>query len=187
MRVLLAGLLGGFAMFTWAFVAHTFTPLDDVGVLPLPHEETILPVLRESLGSTPKVYLFPNGEAAQGRRAEAGPSGVLVYRPPGMPAGVTPPRLFGEFIAEVIQSVIVALLLAQTVLRQYAARAGFVALLGLAAALATNATYCLLPGYPVDYTFSYSFMDFMRYVAAGLVIAAILRPRPIESTGRQGR
>ncbi len=177
-RVLLAGFLGGVAIFIWASIAHQATPLDDVGVATLPHQEQILPLLRESLGSTPTVFYFP-GPGAHADMA-ATPFGVLIYRPPGMPAGVTGPRLFGEFVAETIQATIAAFLLAQTVLRGFFARVAFVAAIGLAGALTTNATYWLIPGYPGNYTLAYGFIDLMRYVFAGLVIAAVLKPAEVQ-------
>jgi hypothetical protein len=172
-RVLLAGFLGGIAMFIWASIAHQATPLDEVGVATLPHQEEILPLLRRALGFSPTVFYLP-GPGTHPDMATT-PFGVLVYRPPGMPAGATGPRLFGEYVAETIQAAIAAFLLAQTILRGFFVRVAFVAAIGLAAALSTNATYWLIPGYPGNYTLSYGFIDLMRYVFAGFVIAGVLK------------
>jgi len=47
-------------------------------------------------------------------------------------------------------------------------RVGFVAMVGLAAAITT---------FPAAYTLGYGFTEFVGYVAAGLAIAAIVRPK----------
>ena len=70
-----------------------------------------------------------------------------------------------------------AFLLAQTRIAAYAARVGFVALTGLAAGITTNVSYWNWYGFPTNYTVAYASMDVVGFVAAGLAIAAIVKPR----------
>ena len=111
MRVLIAGVLGAVAMFIWASVAHTLTPLGAVGLTAMPNEAPVMAALHQSLGDKPGLYFFPfmtgaasdaKAMAAQEDKLRAGPSGLLAYRPPGAP-GVTPRLLVTEFVLELIE------------------------------------------------------------------------------------
>lgn len=68
-------------------------------------------------------------------------------------------------------------LLAQTRLRSFASRLGFVALVGLLATIATNVSYWNWYGFPVTYTAAYMTTNFVGFLCAGLVAAAVLRER----------
>jgi hypothetical protein len=85
--------------------------------------------------------------------------------------------LIVEFVKEMVVSIVAALLLAQTILIAYSARAGFVGLIGLAAGLTTNVSYWNWYGFPGDYTATYAAIDIIGYIVAGLAIAAILKRR----------
>ena len=50
-------------------------------------------------------------------------------------------------------------------------------MVGLAAAITTNIPYWNWYTFPTLYTLGYGFTEFAGYVAAGLAIAAILRPK----------
>ena len=94
-RILLAGILGGFVMFVWNFVAHDLLPLGEMGVRLIPNEDAVLSVLQTNLGDNRGFYVFPSGGLTSGatreqkgaamKKAEeqmaAGAGGVLVYRP----------------------------------------------------------------------------------------------------------
>ena len=49
-RVLLAGLLGGIAMFAWTSLAHMVLPLGDAGIKEIPNEKGVLIAINASLG-----------------------------------------------------------------------------------------------------------------------------------------
>jgi hypothetical protein len=57
-RIILAGLLGGMAIFAWEFVAHMATDLAEAGVRALPKEAAIQAAIREDIAE-PGFYLFP--------------------------------------------------------------------------------------------------------------------------------
>src|SRR5437016_1260966 len=58
-RIILAGLLGGIAMFIWTSIAHMALPLGHAGIRELPNEEALLSQLQVGLGSKSGLYLFP--------------------------------------------------------------------------------------------------------------------------------
>jgi hypothetical protein len=141
--------------------------------------------MEDSIGARSGLYFFPwtdmkssDAMAQVKAKMKVNPSGLLVYHPPGA-SGMTAQLLIAEFVKEVAVSLIAAFLLAQTLLAAYGARAGFVALVGLAAGLTTNVSYWNWYGFPGDYTIAYASIDVIGYVVAGLAIAAILKQRTI--------
>jgi len=66
MRILIAGVLGGIAMFIWASVAHVATPLASIGLAPMPNEAATITALHQSLGDKPGLYFFPFMASAAG-------------------------------------------------------------------------------------------------------------------------
>src|SRR5579871_768970 len=113
-RILLGGVLGGIAMFIWAFVAHMLLPLGYTGFSEIPNEPPVLAAMQSSLGQKSGLYLFPGlglgpQYTTQQRNAAmknydqklaANASGLLLYHPAGA-QGVTGGKLGKEFITEV--------------------------------------------------------------------------------------
>lgn len=136
-RILLAGLLGGIAMFLWSSVAHMVLPLGETGVSQIDNEQAILTAMQQQLGNKSGLYLFPNmGVSPTASNAEkqeamrkydaklaANPSGMLIYHPPGEKS-LTPGRLFTEFLTELAEALLAVFLLAQTRFARYGARVG---------------------------------------------------------------
>jgi hypothetical protein len=183
MRIVIAGIVGGIAMFVWTSIAHIGLPLGQIGFSQIPSEKPVLSAMQHSIGSRSGLFFFPwtdmkssDAMAQVEAKLKVNPSGLLVYHPPGA-GGMTAQMLIVEFVKEVVVSMIAAFLLAQAVLTRYAARVGFVALVGLAAGLTTNVSYWNWYGFPTDYTATYAAIDIIAYVAAGLAIAAILKRR----------
>jgi len=189
-RILLAGLLGGIAMFIWAFLAHMVLPLGSTGIREIPNETAVLGAMQASLGQTAGLYFFPglgvgpNPTAAQRNAAmkeydpklAANPSGLLLYHPPGA-KGMTGGKLGLEFLTEVVETLLAVFLLAQTRLQSYAGKVGFIVLVGIIAALATNIPYWNWYGFPGNYTAAYMTTQIVAYLVAGLVGAAVLKNR----------
>ena len=187
-RIILAGVLGGIAMFIWSSIAHIALPLGEVGVSEIPNEPTVLASMTSALGTAHGFYLFPGtGTAPNATRAEkqaamrdygkklaANPSGILIYHPPGASA-LTAAQLGTEFLTELIEALLAAILLAQTRLASFASRLGFIAVLGLAAAITTNIPYWNWYGFPANYTAAYMTIEFVDYLVAGFVLAAVIK------------
>lgn len=189
-RILLAGVLGGLAMFIWASIAHMVVPLGSTGVREIPNEANVLGAMQSSLGQTSGLYIFPglgagsNPTTAQrnaamkdyGPKLAANPSGLLIYHPPGA-KGITGGKLGLEFLTEVVETLLAVLLLAQTRLESYAGKVGFIVLVGIIAALATNIPYWNWYGFPGNYTAAYMTTQIVGYLSAGLVAAAVMKNR----------
>ena len=187
-RIILAGLLGGIAMFIWSSIAHIALPLGEVGVKQIPNETAVLSSMNSTLGTASGFYIYPGTGAGPdasraeeqaamrdyGKKLAANPSGILIYHPPGQSA-LTARQLGTEFLTEFIEALLAAILLAQTRLGSFTSRMGFIAVLGLAAAVTTNVPYWNWYGFPTNYTIAYMGMEFVGYLAAGLVIASLVK------------
>lgn len=174
-RILLAGLLGGLAMYVWTALAHMATPLGQAGFSTIPNEAAVTSAMKANLAGKPGLYIFP--AAAMAGKAAAGPSGLLVY---GDEINeMSPGMLISEAVVELAEGVVAAFLLSLTVLTGYWSRAAFVSGVGLAAALSTNPSYWIWYRFPGSYTLAAMVTDLLGYVVAGLVIAAVLRRRPL--------
>ena len=184
LRVCIAGFLGAIAMFLWASIAHLATPLASIGVGEIDREAPLLQQMHSTLGAGAGLYVFPRmaGQDEDAMKAyaaslKANPSGLLVYHPPGASMLETS-QLATEFLGELVQCLIVAVLLAWAAIAGYWLRIGFVGLIGAAAALTTNLSYWNWYGFPGSYTLAFAGIEWLGYIAAGLVIAAVL-PRNI--------
>ena len=85
------------------------------------------------------------------QRIAANPSGLLTYHPPGRQFAFGK-SLAVEFSTEVLQSILVIWLLAQTRIGSFASRVGFVLIAGILAAIKTNVSYWNWYGFPGVYT-----------------------------------
>jgi hypothetical protein len=186
-KVLLAGILGGIAMFLWNFVSHEMIGLGEVGIREIPNEAAVLGAMRANMPE-PGFYFFPgfglppNATRAQQqaampeftRKATTGPEGIVIFRPIGGPP-VTARQLVTEGGTNILQALIAAFLLAQVRLRRFVSRLGFVALIGLVAAITTNISYWNWYGFPANYTAGYVGSLVVGYAVVGVVAAAIVK------------
>jgi hypothetical protein len=193
-RVLLAGVLGGIAMFVWSSIAHIALPLGRTGIKEIPNEQAVLSGMQAQLGGTSGLYAFPGmGLGPNPTREEenaamqqyeqklaANPSGILIYHPPGAKA-LQPSQLITELLTELGEALLLAWLLAHTSLATLAARMGFVTIAALMAAITTNIPYWNWYGFPTSYTTAYMSIQFVGYLLAGLVAAAILKTKATAS------
>ncbi len=180
-RILIAGLLGGIAMFFWTAIAHMILPLGESGVQELPNEAALLATLHSTLGDSGGLYLFPgmghtpDASKNYAQKLAANPSGILMYNPPGMQV-LAPRQFIAEFLKEFIESLLAVFLLAQTRLATYSSRVGFVALVGLLVALGTNVSYWNWYGFPFSYTIAYIGTELIGFLWVGLIAPAIVKP-----------
>jgi hypothetical protein len=193
-RVLLAGVLGGIAMFVWSSIAHIALPLGRAGIKEIPNEQAVLSGMQAQLGTTSGLYAFPGmGLGPNPTRQEenaamqqyeqklaANPSGILIYHPPGAKA-LAPSQLVTEFVTELAEALLLALLLAQTGLATFASRIGFVIIAALMASITTNLPYWNWYGFPTSYTTAYMSIQFIGYLVAGFVVAGILKTKTAAS------
>ena len=190
MRILLAGILGGIAMFVWTSIAHMAPPLGEAGINEIPNESTVLSAMQSSIGEKTGLYIFPGlgvGKSAtreekneamkqMQQRIAANPSGILMYHPPGRPFAFGK-SLAVEFSTEVLQAILVIWLLAQTRIGSFGGRVGFVLIAGILAAITTNVSYWNWYGFPGVYTASYMLIEIVGFALVGVVAALLLRKR----------
>ncbi|MBI5941489.1 MAG: hypothetical protein HY859_13780 [Caulobacterales bacterium] len=182
-RLLIAGLVGGIAMFIWSALAHTVIPLGETGMQMVGPDSAVTAALQAELGDKAGLYGFPGvagdphrdeaAMAAMTEKMKTGASGLIVYHAPGY----NPPMntLMGRELAlEIVQSLILAWLLTKLAVSGLGARTTAAALVGVAVALSTNGSYWNWWGFPADYTLAAMVIQVVGYTVAGLVIAFVL-------------
>jgi len=190
MRILVAGVLGGIAMFIWTSIAHMALPLGEAGIGEIPNESVVLSAMQSSMGEKTGLYIFPGlGVGKNPTREErneamkqmqqkiaANPSGILMYHPPGRQFAFGK-SLAVEFGTEVVQAILVIWLLAQTRIGSFAGRVGFVLVAGIMAAITTNVSYWNWYGFPAVYTASYMLIEIVGFLLVGVIAGLVLRKR----------
>jgi uncharacterized membrane protein YkgB len=194
MRTLVAGILGGIAMFIWSSIAHMVLPLGEAGIREIPNESTVLATMQSSLGEKASLYHFPGlgvGENATreqkkeamkhvNERVAANPSGLLMYYPPGRTFSFG--KLLGtEFATELLEAILAVFLLAQTRIDNFGGRVGFVFVVGILAAIATNVSYWNWYGFPTVYTASYILIEVIGFLCVGVIAGLVFGRRPAQS------
>jgi hypothetical protein len=195
MKIVFAGVLGGIAMFIWTSIAHMFLPLGEAGIAEIPNESAVLSAMQSNIGNQTGLYIFPGpGVGKNATRQEkneamkhmaekmaANPSGILMYHAPGRP--FTFGKWLGiEFATELLESILVVFLLAQTAIVSFAGRVGFVLVSGILAAVATNVSYWNWYGFSCLYTASYMFIQIIGFLCVGLVAALVFRKSSVPAT-----
>lgn len=178
MRIVIAGILGGIAMYLWATIAHVATPLATMGLQPIPNETAVAAAMHKTLGDKPGLFILPfsasldqKAMAEQEARLKVEPAVLVAYRPPGT-GGMAPRQLITEFVLELVESLLAAAILA--VAAGFGRRVGIAAMIGLIAGMATNLSYWNWYGFSLDYSLANAFTEWMKFVVAGVVIALVL-------------
>ena len=191
MKLFLAALLGALAMFVWEFVAHMFTPLGEAGIRYLPKPEVVSSSLQSAIGDKAGMYMFPTGgvtdDSSKEEKTKAmermmeemktKPSGLLVYKPAGTEFNFGK-CLAVQFLTDFVKALLAAWLLTQTRLITFGKRVGFVAVVGVIAAITTTIPHWNWYGFNGTFTMSNVFMDIVGFFFAGLAIAAVLKTVP---------
>ena len=105
-------------------------------------------------------------------KAASGPSGMIMYHP-------TREFAFGkllgvEFGTEVLESILVVFLLAQTSIASFGGRVGFVLVAGILAAIATNVSYWNWYGFPGVYISAYMLIQVVGFICVGIIAGLVL-------------
>jgi hypothetical protein len=167
-RILVAGVVGGIAMFIWSAAAH-MSPLGMIGIQHLPREIFVVETLAAGAGQAGGLYLFPSEGAA------AGPdygSGLLVYHPANIFTMMVP-QIAAELSKEILQAILLAYILVH-IAGGFGRRMRVAAAAGAMAAITTNGSYQIWYGMPLDYTLTAMAMEFVGYLIAGTVVAWVL-------------
>jgi hypothetical protein len=192
-RILWAGILGGFVMFIWSFVAHELLPLGEMGVRIMTNEDAVTSALQTNLGDNSGFYIFPSGGLTPGAAGEqkkaamqkaeeqmaAGPAGVLIYRPKRI--FNFPKRLGIEFATEVIEALLAIFLLSRTNIWNFGGRVGFILTAGILATITTNIPYANWYGFPKDFTIGQMITQVVGFLLVGIVAALVLPKRDSQA------
>jgi len=190
MKILLAGILGGIVMFICTSIAHMALPLGEAGIREIPNESAALSAMQSNIGENTGLYIFPglgvSKDASRQEKSEAmkhmsekmaaNPSGILMYHAPGRPFALGK-SLGIEFGTELLESILVVFLLAQTRIGSFPGRVGFVLVAGILAAISTNVSYWNWYGFPCVYTVSYMLIQIVGFLLVGIVAALVLPKR----------
>ena len=183
-------LLGGIVMFIWTSIAHMALPLGEAGIREIPNESAALSAMQSNIGENTGLYIFPglgvSKDASRQEKSEAmkhmsekmaaNPSGILMYHAPGRPFALGK-SLGIEFGTELLESILVVFLLAQTRIGSFPGRVGFVLVAGILAAISTNVSYWNWYGFPCVYTVSYMLIQIVGFFLVGIVAALMLPKR----------
>jgi hypothetical protein len=187
-RIFFASLIGSVAMFVWTHLAFTSLRIGYAGLHRLPNENEVLDRLQKAIGEKSGLYIFPSLRLEQtsaiprdepvnrlSQKVARYPSGILIYNA----AGSRPIEMFRwlliEFFTELAEAVITLFLLSCTRLRKYAARIGFVLLVGIVASVATNVPHWNWYGFSPAYILPYMMIQVVGYLLLGVVAAIVLR------------
>jgi hypothetical protein len=181
-RIIIAGIAGGIAMFVMMSIAH-MSPISQIGISQMANDRPALAALENATGNRTGLYIFPSVDmkakdamARMDAAVKVEPFGIMAYQPPGSASGISAGKLIAEFLVELVQALIAAALLSVTVLAAYWSRVGFVTLVGLVSAVTTNLSYWNWYAFPASYTLANMAIEIAGFFAAGLAIAALLKP-----------
>ena len=174
-RILLGGILGGLALFMWGGLSHMVIGLGSVGM------QNIQKPVYDSMKATISqggLYFFPESDMKGNMKDEYknGPVGILAFRPTGAGAPITK-ELINETILNIVQALLAAYLLSFACARlvRYPQRVGFVFVLGILSALATNIEYWNWYGFSSSYTMAAIVDKLVGFMVVGLVVAAFVK------------
>jgi len=191
MKIVIAGILGGIALFIWGGIWHELLPFQLNGLRSLPTEQAL-----ETKGKLPDagVYVSPGyavpdsapfaarllsmRELARTRTDE--PRQFLVYHPVAQPITARPFVI--EFLTNIIKALIAGFLVAQARLRRYSSRVGFIVVLGLLASITTNISFANFYGFPGGFVTTNMIFLQIGYFIVGLIVAAIVKTPVSKAT-----
>ena len=192
LKIFLAGLAGGVALFLWGFLSHMVLPLGEAGIKTLPHQDVMLHTIAGNITES-GLYLFPWPESPAGtpmpvnedsrKKAEqlykTSPHGLLLFHPPPAPM-LTGGQLGTEFATNFLSSFIAATLVFLTIssLGSFAKRVLFVATIGLSTGIAVNIPHWNWYGFPAAFTLAEIVEHTIGFAVAGIPIALIIKPAP---------
>jgi hypothetical protein len=187
-RILLAGVLGGFAMFLWEGLAHEALPLGRAGIRGLNHEAEVVAALKANIAQ-PGFYIFPGGEVLEAglsgeQKKEAmrkameqwrlGPAGIMVVHPEGINPE-SPRQLATQCILDIASALLAAFLLSLGMSRStYGRRVLFITVIGLLPTLNAELPYWNWYGFPGAFALAQATTHVVGFFFAGLVIAKLV-------------
>ncbi len=185
-KIIFAGLVGGIVVFLVSGFFHMATNLGEYGIKTLPNEESTLSVMRTSIPES-GLYLFPAADMSQGRspasqaahleKYKTGPVGIMAYSREGGEFSFGKLLLI-QFLLGLAGALFLAWILGVTVgATTYVSRVLIVFVASLFAACIYALPYWNWYRFPLSYTVAYVATWSVSWLIAGLVMAAMIKPR----------
>jgi hypothetical protein len=189
-RILIGGFVGGVVVFLVSFVTHGILNLQSRTLINIPDDAGFIGHLK-SHDLTHGLYVFPDMPRGADRTPEsmreaskrfaAGPHGFLLIAHGGEPS--MPEMLLKEFVSNVIAALIAAWIVSLMAIEIGFVRRWFaVFLIGIFAWFSISASYGIWYGFPHDFLHEELLCAALEWGAAGLAIAAIVRPKSPAAT-----
>ena len=184
MRITIAGIVAGIIVFCWGAVTHIVLPLGEIG-LNIESTPATAAVL-ETVKGLPEsgIYMMPGRDTSitdEDERMQsqldawtAGPATVVVLQADGGPTMGA--ALGQQFLASVLAGCVAAMVLAGCSCG-YGYRVMLVGLMGLFTWFNTDASLWIWYGFSNDYTLMTGMNLVAGWLVAGIVLAAIVKPR----------
>ena len=185
-RVLLAGVLGGVAMFVWGYVAHMELPIyTDVGKI-TPNEDAVLESLKSNL-KEPGLYSVPGMDmhkkmtdeekAAFNKKWSTSGHALICYNGPSGDEPMSMKTLGCQFVACVITSFLLALVLWKAAgATSFVGKIWMSTLVGVIASVAIDGSFVIWHGFPQSYLVASILDHAASFFLVGTVAAFALRP-----------
>ena len=182
MRVVIAGILGGLAMFCWSAFAHMVLQID-AGVKQIPNESAVVSSLKANV-SEPGFYFVPGMNmidptdeemAVWAKKYEEGPTAIVIYHPTGA-AAMGPGQLATEFASNTLACLFAALVISWLA-GGFAVRVIAGVLFGLIGWLSIVASYWNWYRFPTNMVAAELVDQLGGWLVAGVVIALIIKGR----------
>lgn len=180
MRVLIAGILGGIALFLWGAVAHMALPLGEVGMRKPQNEDAVLSTLKTGLGDEPGIYFLPyidpstmNDEsvsAAYATKSASSPYAYVIYNPQGSDLTQMGGNLGRQGVTDLLIGILLAWVLS-LIAGGFGRRVTVAATSGVLVWLATHVPYWNWYRYPGDFMLAQGVEAVVGFTLAGAVAA----------------
>lgn len=180
MRVLIAGLIGGIAMFVWGAVAHMLLGLGSIGMKLPVAEDMVLNSLHQGLGMEAGVYVLPSLDPrkmsdapvvhAYAEKAKASPYAWLIYVPQGDDLTQMGPQLGRQWASDTLSALALAFVMGLAALG-FARRLGIAAAVAIFAWLSAMVPYWNWYRFPLDFTLAALVEQLGGWLLAGALMA----------------
>ncbi len=187
LRIIFADILGGVVYHAWVFMSWMTFGVHEGTMGALPNPNAVTTALKsQNLESGVYTRPWPSNneeamdpESAFSKRHAAGPLFTIYYRAEGAPS-MSVNMIVRGLVLNIASAGLAACLLSCTAgcCCNYFGRVGFVLGLGLFAAIVTHGAYWNWMGFPAHYTLMFVVDLAVGWTLAGLVMAALVKPRP---------